>query len=66
MKRGGEKIAGLMAVVNTYILLSLLFFLVITPVGLIMRMFGKSVFAYSDLQSHWKERSDEEDLERQF
>lgn len=58
--------ARLIGTVNTSILLFLLFFFVLTPTGLIMRLFRKSVFSRKESGSLWNKRSEEENLERQF
>lgn len=38
-----EKLGHILGVVNTYILLTLVYFLVLTPLGMAMRLFGKDI-----------------------
>jgi hypothetical protein len=38
---------------NTRILLTLVFFLVVTPIGLVMRLFGRSPIATAKRDSYW-------------
>lgn len=47
--RGGEALGWL----NTRILLTLVFFLVVTPIGLLMRLFGRSPIATARRDSYW-------------
>jgi hypothetical protein len=58
--------ARLIGTVNTYILLFVLFICVLTPTGLVMRLFKKDLFSQPSSNSGWIKRSDKEDLERQF
>jgi hypothetical protein len=43
--RGWMRLGEALAWVNTRILLTLIFFLVVTPIGLVMRLFGRSPIA---------------------
>ena len=43
--RGWMRLGEVLAWVNTRILLTLIFFLVVTPIGLVMRLFGRSPIA---------------------
>lgn len=47
--RAGEALGWL----NTRILLTLVFFLVVTPIGLLMRLFGRSPMATAQRDSYW-------------
>src|SRR6185437_6519622 len=38
-----DKIGHVMGIFNTYVLLTLFYFLILTPLGLIMRLFGKDI-----------------------
>ena len=51
--------AGLLGWVNTRVLLSLFFFIVLTPVGLVMRLFGKDLLARrwsKERATYWERR----------
>jgi hypothetical protein len=54
------------ATVNTYILLSVFFVLVIIPAGFIMRLIGKSPLRRKQTGSLWEKHSAVEDMETQF
>ena len=67
------RFAHLLGWVNTRILLGLFFYLVITPVGIVMRMFGKDLLERKidrDSASYWtsreKEKIPQERYERLF
>lgn len=51
--------------VNTLIILTLFYFLIITPYSLILRLFGWNPF-HAEGASSWKDRNDLTDLEREF
>jgi Saxitoxin biosynthesis operon protein SxtJ len=52
--RGWMRLGEALAWVNTRILLTLIFFLVVTPIGLVMRLFGRSPIAAKRLDdSYW-------------
>jgi len=56
---GWMKFAGLLGWVNTRVLLTLFFFLVLTPVGLVMRLFGRDPLARRFAKgsgSYWEKR----------
>lgn len=55
-----------LAGVNTRLLLTLVFFLVITPIGVIMRIFGKNPIDSASRDGNWIRRESAESLERQF
>lgn len=58
--------AKMIAMVNTYVILSVLFLLVITPLGLLRRLFGHNPLKASQKHASWIPRQEPEDLERQF
>lgn len=58
--------AVLVGRINTFILLTVLYFLVLTPIGLILRLLGKTPLTRSGGDSQWVKRVGEENLERQF
>lgn len=41
--------------INTRILLTLVFFLVVTPIGIVMRLFGRSPIATAQRDSYWQD-----------
>ena len=43
IRLGWEKLGHLLGIMNTYILLTLFYFLILTPFGLLMRLFGKDI-----------------------
>jgi len=51
--RGWMRLGEVLAWVNTRILLTLIFFLVVTPIGLLMRLFGRSPIATRKEDSYW-------------
>ena len=53
--------AIVMGAVMARLLLTILFYLVVTPIGLVMRLFGKDVLdiKMKDRESYWHERLDE-------
>lgn len=55
-----------LAGVNTRLLLTLVFFLVIFPIGMIMRISGKNPIGSASRDGNWIRRESEESLERQF
>ena len=67
------KLAHVLGVVNSWIILTLVFAVVVTPVALVMRMFGRSPIARGPdpaRASYWQARGPEEftanRMERQF
>lgn len=60
-----KSFAELLGRVNTSVLLTLLYLLVLTPVGLLYRMKKNSVLA-KGVGTSWIERTSGDDLERQF
>ncbi len=57
--KGWMRFAGLLGYVNSRILLSLMFYLVITPYGLVMRLFGRDTMNRrgAGKQSYWIQRA---------
>jgi hypothetical protein len=52
--RGWMRLGEMLAFVNTRIILTLIFFLVVTPIGLLMRLFGRSPIAVAKRNdSYW-------------
>ena len=70
--RGWMRFAGVLGYVNSRILLSLMFYLVFTPYGLVMRAFGRDTMNRrgAGKQSYWirraKTRQDRPQYERLF
>lgn len=70
--RGWMTIASVLGWVNTRVILALIFYLIIFPIGILLRIFGKLQYRSSEnpnQQSYWKLREIEmkkEDLERPF
>lgn len=64
--RGWMVFAHLLGWINTRLLLGLTYYLVITPTGLVMRLFGRLQYRSrpTDGDSFYKERSDEVTKER--
>ena len=59
---GWMKLAFVLGWLNTRILLGLFFFLVMTPVGLVIRIFGRDLLdrrANPSAQTYWKRREDQ-------
>ena len=73
VEAGWMKLAGWLGAVNSWILLTLVFAVVMTPLGLLRRLLGRPPIALrpdADCQSYWRLRRPEEfhreRLERQF
>ncbi len=67
------KIAFVLGWINTRIILAIMFYLVFTPIGLAMKLFGKDLLdrkIEKDKESYWKKREAKAfnrlDYERQF
>ncbi|MES2109758.1 MAG: SxtJ family membrane protein [Bacteroidota bacterium] len=54
-----EKFGHILGVVNTYILLTLVYFLVLTPLSMAMRLFGKDILKLkrNKLNTYWENTS---------
>lgn len=59
-------IGRVIGTINTYIILTIIFFFVITPIGIIKRIFKSDFLKYNPEGSLWVRRKEGEDLERQF
>ena len=51
--RGWMRLGEALGWLNTRILLTLVFFLVVTPIGLLMRLFGRSPISNARRDSYW-------------
>ena len=51
--RGWMRVGEALGWINTRILLTLVFFLVVTPIGLLMRLFGRSPITTARRDSYW-------------
>lgn len=51
--RGWMRVGEVLGWINTRIILTLVFFLVVTPIGLLMRLFGRSPIATAKRDSYW-------------
>lgn len=66
-----DRIGHVLGIVNTSIILFLLYFLIITPIGLIMRLFGKNNLDLkfnSGIPTYWKpvKRAEQSSMKQQF
>lgn len=61
-----KRFALLIGAVNTAVLLFIVYFAVVTPIGLLMRLLGKTALSRNDRTSFWERREEGENLERQF
>ncbi|MFB0497249.1 hypothetical protein ABID99_003486 [Mucilaginibacter sp. OAE612] len=64
-----DRIGHVLAVINTAIMLFLLYFLIITPVGLIMRLLGKNGLDLKFERSaatYWKPVTSQSSMKQQF
>lgn len=66
-----DKVGVVLGTVNTYILLCLIYFLMITPIGLIMRLLGKDTLKLKPHKpgtSYWEQApaATDQSMERQF
>lgn len=66
-----DRIGNFLGVINTTIILAVLYFLVITPIGLIMRLFKKNKLELrfnSNASSYWKpvKQEDHQSMKHQF
>ena len=63
------KFAAVLAWINTRLILIVMFYLVITPIGLIMRLFGMDYLSLKiekDKESYWIKNDKKINYERQF
>jgi hypothetical protein len=65
-----EKIGHILGIINTYVLLTIFYLVILTPLSLIMRLFGKDILKLkrSSAQStYWETATmDESKMENQF
>ena len=66
-----DKIGHVLGIINTYVLLTVFYCLILTPLGLLMRLFGKDILKLkrSDSQlSYWETapKIEESKMENQF
>jgi len=66
-----DKIGGFLGIINTTIILFVLYFLVITPIGLVMRLFKKTKLELNfdpNVTSYWKlvKQEDHQSMKHQF
>ncbi len=66
-----DKVGHVMGIVNTYVLLTLFYCLILTPLSLIMRLFGKDILKLKtsgNLVTYWEfpVKSEESKMENQF
>jgi len=54
-----EKAGHIMGIINTYVLLTLVYFLVLTPLSIIMRLFGKDILKLkrNNQPTYWENTS---------
>jgi hypothetical protein len=66
-----DRIGHVLGIINTTIILFLLYFLIITPIGLIMRLLGKNNLDFkfnSCVPTYWKpvKRAEQSSMKQQF
>jgi hypothetical protein len=65
-----DKIGHVLGIVNTYVLLTLFYIFILTPLGLVMRIFGKDILKLkrsSAQATYWETPTmDESKMENQF
>ena len=65
-----ERLGHVFGIINTYILLTIFYFLIVTPLGLIMRLFGQDVLKlkYTDQNTYWEPTASDEgkEIKNQF
>jgi hypothetical protein len=66
IERGWMRFAGVLSRVTTPIFMGIVFYLVITPVGLVRRTAGKDPLEHEGDDSVWAEHEGSNDLRRQF
>ena len=61
------KVAGFIAKVNTVVLLYLIYFLVLTPIGILMRLTGKDILdekLNENAETYWHKKEEERAISR--
>jgi hypothetical protein len=66
-----DKIGHVLGSINTYVLLTVFYFLILSPLGMVMRMFGKDILKIKWMKNkdtYWEEASVKEvnSMENQF
>jgi hypothetical protein len=66
-----DKIGHVLGIINTYILLTVFYFLILTPLGLIMRLFGKDILKIKwvrNKDTYWEDAlvTEGNNMENQF
>lgn len=66
-----DKIGHVLGTINTYVLLTVFYFLILSPLGMIMRLFGKDILQLKWLKNkntYWEDASLKEanNMENQF
>ena len=63
------KIGGVIGKINSYLILNFLFFLIITPMGLVIRLFGRDLLAKKidkESDSYWSKHEISGSMKQQF
>jgi hypothetical protein len=55
LHRAWMRLGAALGWLNTRVILTLVFFLVVTPTGLVMKLFGRSPLATKQCDSYWKD-----------
>lgn len=58
--------ARVIGAINTAVLLFIVYFAVLTPIGILMRLLGKTALSRHDRSSFWVQHQEGENLERQY
>ena len=66
LKERLKKFAFFLSLVNSYILLTISYFFAIVPIGIIFRLFNRSVVSVPRSNTYWIERHLDSDSERPF
>ncbi len=71
LRLGWDKLGHVLGIINTYVLLSLFYCVILTPLGQIMRMLGKDILKLKRSKSqisYWESSpaTDESKMENQF
>ncbi|WP_158995415.1 SxtJ family membrane protein [Mucilaginibacter sp. L196] len=66
-----DKIGHVLSIINTYVLLTVFYFFILSPLGMIMRLFGKDILKIKWLKNkdtYWEDASLKEvnNMENQF
>ncbi|WP_461453554.1 SxtJ family membrane protein [Mucilaginibacter sp.] len=59
-----DKIGHILGTINTYILLTVFYFLILSPLGMLMRLFGKDILKVKwvkNKNSYWESTADKAD-----